>query len=105
MPAWRNFIAMQMPDIPSSLNIIVLFFLVVTAIAVVRVRNLFKSTVLLAIFSLLMAVQYLVLGAPDVAITEAAVGAGISTILLLLAMFLTGDKEKETKGKPLLVRV
>lgn len=81
-----------------GLDFILLFFLVVTAIAVIVIPNLITSTVLLAIFSLLMAAQYLVLGAPDVAITEAAVGAGISTILLLLALSLVSDKEVPAKG-------
>lgn len=80
------------------LNIIILFFLLVTAVAVIRARDLITSAILLAIFSLLMAAEYLVLGAADVAITEAAVGAGISTILILMAIFLVGNKEKRTKG-------
>ena len=73
---------------------VLLFFLVMTAIASLWVKNLLRATVLLGIFSLLMASQYLVLGAPDVAMTEAAVGAGVSTILLLLALFLVGIEEK-----------
>ena len=81
-------------DIHAVVNMTVLFFLVVTAIAVVLSRHLLVSTIFLAIFSLLMASMYLILGAPDVAITEAAIGAGISTILLLAALLLTGEKEK-----------
>lgn len=84
-----------------SLNFVVLFLLVVTAIAVVNISNLLTSTILLTIFSFLMAAEYLILGAPDVAITEAAVGAGISTILFLLALSLTGDSERKAKGNQL----
>ncbi len=80
------------------LNIFILFSLVLTAVAVIRTRDLITATILLAIFSLLMAAEYLVLGAADVAITEAAVGAGISSILILMALFLVGDKEKKVKG-------
>lgn len=89
---------MEGMTIEFGLNVILLAFLVITALAVVTVRNLLTSTILLGIFSLLMAAQYLALGAADVAITEAAVGAGISTILLLLALFRVGDKEKQSKG-------
>lgn len=80
------------------IGIVILFLLVVTAIEVVRNKNLLTSTILLSIFSLLMAAQYLILGAPDVAITEAAVGCGISTILFLLTLLIVGDKEKKQTG-------
>lgn len=89
------------------LDIGLLAFMLAVAVAVVRVNNLLMATVLLAIFSLLMATIYLVLGAPDVAITEAAIGAGISTLLLLAALLLTGEDANPVKHKllPLLVVV
>lgn len=90
------------PDIGMVLDLVVLLFLLFTAIAVLFSRDLMVAVILLCAFSLLMAVQYLVLEAPDVAITEAAVGAGISTILLLLTLSLTGDKPRKVK-KPLSV--
>lgn len=85
-------------NVEDMVNMTILFGLVVTAIAVVWIRNLLVSTILLSLFSLLMATEYLILGAADVAITEAAVGAGISTILLLLALGLVGHEEREAKG-------
>ena len=75
------------------LNGSVLLLLCVTAYAALYSRNLVISTIYLAAFSLLMAFQYLILDAPDVAITEAAVGAGISTILFLLVLSITGEQE------------
>lgn len=60
----------------------------VTAVAVVRVRDLFSATMLFAIYSLLSAALFVVLDAGDVALTEAAVGAGISTILVLAVLTL-----------------
>lgn len=80
-------------------NLVILLFLVGISLAIIRSKNLLTASVLLSVFSMLMAVQYLILGAPDVAITEGAVGAGISTILLLLGIFLVGSKEKRIKGK------
>ena len=64
-------------------------FMAVTGFAVARLRNLFGVVMLTGLFSLMSAVLYVVLDAVDVAFTEAAVGAGISTILLLgtLALF------------------
>jgi multicomponent Na+:H+ antiporter subunit B len=47
----------------------------------------------MGIFSLLMAAEFILLDAPDVALTEAAVGAGISTVLLLSALALTAERE------------
>jgi multicomponent Na+:H+ antiporter subunit B len=68
--------------------------LVIVAVAMVRSRDLFVVTMLSGIFSLLMAGNFLVLDAADVALTEAAVGAGISTVLFLGALALTAEREK-----------
>lgn len=67
--------------------------LAVTTVAVVRVRNLFAVAVLTSIYSFLMATVMLVLDAPDVALTEAAVGAGIGTVLIVGALYLTKTDE------------
>ena len=60
-----------------------LAFLASVAIAVTRMTNLFATSVLTGVYSLLMACIFTVLDAVDVAFTEAAVGAGISTVLFL----------------------
>ena len=67
------------------LGIGLLLFLLLTAAAIVWVRNLFAVVILSGIYSLLMAGTFTILDAVDVAFTEAAVGAGISTVLLLVA--------------------
>ena len=61
-------------------------------------RDLFSVVILTGIFSLLGAVTYVVMDAVDVAFTEAAVGAGISTVLMLTTLTLTENKEKITPG-------
>lgn len=89
-------------------NSLLLFFLIVTAVSVAVSRDLLFAIVMLGVFSLLMAALYLVMGAADVAITEAAVGAGISTVLLICAVTLTGREEKPARGNnivPLLLVV
>lgn len=73
-----------------------LVLLTVTALGVVATRNLFAAVMLLGIFSLLMASVFFILDAADVALTEAAVGAGVSTVLLLGTLALTTDKEKRS---------
>ena len=71
-----------------------MLFLAVTAIAIIRLHDLFAAAMLLGIFSLLSACLFTVMDAVDVAFTEAAVGAGISTILGLGTLALTPKQEK-----------
>lgn len=78
-----------------GLTIGLLILLLVTGIVAIRVRDLLISCIMLGIFSLLMALIYLFMDAPDVAMTEAAVGAGISTLLVLSAIALKGRIEKD----------
>ncbi len=74
---------------------LVLFgFLVLTAVAIMKLTNLFAVTMLAGLFSLLAAALFVTLDAVDVAFTEAAVGAGISTVLMLSALALTAREER-----------
>lgn len=74
-----------------------LIFMLVTALALVRIRNLFAVVMLSGIYSLLGALIYVVMDAVDVAFTEAAVGAGIATVLMLGTLALTTAEEKVHK--------
>jgi len=71
-----------------------LVLLVLAGIGVVLVRDLFASVMLLGVFSFLMAVSFFLLDAADVALTEAAIGAGVSSVLLLATLSLTARQEK-----------
>ncbi len=73
----------------------------VTALALVWLRNLFAVVMLAGVFSLVAAVLYVQLDAVDVAFTEAAVGAGITTVLLLGTLALTTSEEKAAPRKTL----
>ena len=75
-------------------SIFLLSLLVITAGAVIRASNLFVAVMLMGIFSLLIAVNFFLLDAADVALTEAAVGAGISTVLFLGALSVLDGTEK-----------
>ena len=79
------------------LDIALLSFMIVIAIAVSRMHNLFMAAVMLGIFSFLAAIVFTLLDAVDVAFTEAAVGAGVSTVLLLGTLSLTTREEKLVK--------
>ena len=79
--------------IESIFGIFLLTLLVVTAVGVLRSGNLFVATMLMGVFSLLIAVVFFILDAADVALTEAAVGAGVATVLLLSALALIPNDE------------
>ena len=83
-------------------DIVLLVLLAVTGIAVIRLRNLFGAVILTGIYSLVSAGLFVVMDAVDVAFTEAAVGAGISTVLMLSTLALVGHKEREPKHAPVL---
>ena len=69
--------------------------LAVTSLALLRLRNLFAVAMMAGIYSLLSAALFTALDAVDVAFTEAAVGAGISTILVLGTLALVGHEQKK----------
>lgn len=77
------------------LDVILLFLLIVTSITVFVLRNLFAATMVLSSYSLLLSVVWLNLDAADVALTEAAVGAGIATVLLIGALVVVGPEERK----------
>lgn len=84
------------------LDVMLLAFMLIVAIAAVRLRNLFAAVMLTGIFSLLSASMFTLLDAVDVAFTEAAVGAGMSTVLMIGALALTTNKEKPAQKSVLL---
>ena len=79
-----------------------LSFLALTALAILRLKDLFAVVMLSGIYSLLSASLFLDLDAVDVAFTEASVGAGISTLLFLASLKLVPRYEKGSKYKPAL---
>jgi energy-converting hydrogenase B subunit D len=77
-----------------TFSVIVTLLLIVCALAVERTRDLLAAVIIFAAYSLLMAINWQLLGAPDVAITEAAVGAGVTTLLLITAVRRTRRYEE-----------
>lgn len=65
---------------------ILFLFLLVCAIAVSFTKNLLNSVLIYMSFSLVMALVWIMLESPDLAITEAAVGAGVTTVLFLVTL-------------------
>lgn len=83
--------------------VIVLGFLVVCAIATSVSRNLLVSTVIYMAYSVLMCIVWMFLQSPDLAITEAAVGAGVTSILFFITLkkihAIRGDEEEDAHDK------
>ena len=83
------------------INIFLVTMMVVIAVMVLRTRRLFAAIVMTGAYSLISAAMFVNLDAVDVAFTEAAVGAGISTVLLLAAMARLPAEEKPVKRNQL----
>ena len=81
---------------------IILSLMALTTLGIIRLRNLFSVVILSTIYSFLMATLLLIFDAVDVALTEAAVGAGISTVLMLTVLYYTKVNEEKPKFKSIL---
>lgn len=81
---------------------VLLLLMAVTVWVIVRCRNLFGVVILGGIYSFLMATVMVAMDAVDVAMTEASVGAGISTVLFLAALYLGKSEETRPLHKPFL---
>lgn len=80
------------------IDILILTLLAGTAVVIVRMRGLLAATLLTGIYSFLGACWMVILDAPDVAFTEAAVGAGIATVLMLATLALTSTRAKAPRS-------
>lgn len=78
------------------LEIALLAALVLCALSIVCCRNLETAILIFMSFSLILSVLWLVLQAPDLAITEAAVGAGVDTIVFFLTLKLVNKLREDT---------
>lgn len=67
-------------------QIILLLFLVICAISVSFSKNLLNSILIYMSFSLVMSIMWVCLESPDLAITEAAVGAGVTSLLFFATL-------------------
>lgn len=76
------------------LTTVVLSSAIIFSILAVREGDLLKSVIYLAIVSLMVSVLFVMLSAPDIALTEAAVGAGLSTFIFIAAIKKTERMEK-----------
>ena len=79
---------------------ILLLFLVVCAIAVSFSKNLLNSIIIFMSYSLVMSIIWILLESPDLAITEAAVGAGVTSLLFFVTLKkIRAMKEEDNKNE------
>ena len=78
-----------------QLDLIITVLVVVCAIAAINVKDLLSATILLGAYSFLLCLLWAIMGAVDVAFTEATVGAGVSTVFCVAAVFHTTRRTKD----------
>lgn len=78
-----------------AFDIIVLIFLVLTAWISLKVRDLLSAAMILGVYSFLICLLWAEMGAVDVAFTEAAVGAGVSTIFMIATVYRTRRRSSD----------
>lgn len=78
-----------------ELELILFLLLVVTAIIALEVRDLLAAVVTVGVFSFVCALLFVVMGAVDVGFTEAVVGAGITTVLFIVALYHTTRESED----------
>lgn len=79
------------------LNTLVVVGILISAVCAVAFENILSSVIALGVTGGLMALEFILLQAPDVAIAEAAVGAVLSTAIFVIAVKKTTPKEEEEK--------
>lgn len=78
----------------NAVHFMVLLGIVVSALMVVKFKDLISAVIALAACSLLVSLEFFILQAPDVAIAEAAVGAGLTTAIIVFAIKGTRRREE-----------
>ncbi len=84
----------------SILNCVLLLFLIICAVAASFSKNLLNSVLIFMGYSLIMSVVWMLLESPDLAITEAAVGAGVTSVLFFLTLSRIRSIFKNIDDKP-----
>ena len=77
------------------IEFIILTLVVICAIGALTVRDLLGAAILFGAYSFMMCLLWAIMGAVDVAFTEASVGAGVSTVFFVAAVFHTSRRTKD----------
>ena len=77
------------------LFIVICVVMLLAALLAVHMKSLLGAVIAVGVVSLFVSILFLILGAPDVAMTEAAIGAGLSTVIFLFALSRTAGKDAD----------
>lgn len=78
-----------------ELDLILLLLVIICAVAAITVKDLLSSAIIFGAYSFLMCLLWAEMGSVDVAFTEASVGAGVSTVFFIAAVFQTSRRTKD----------
>ena len=78
-----------------QLEFIILLLVIVCGIGALMVKDLLAAGIVFGAYSFLLCLLWAIMGAVDVAFTEASVGAGVSTVLVVAAIFRTTRRSKD----------
>ena len=78
-----------------QLDFIILTLVIISGIAAISIKDLLSAAALFGAYSFMMCLLWSIMGAVDVAFTEASVGAGVSTVLFVAAVFRTSRRSKD----------
>ena len=78
-----------------QLDVIILAFVIVCAVGAITTKDLLGAAIIYGAYSFLMCLLWAIMGAVDVAFTEASVGAGVSTVLFVAAVFRTTRRSRD----------
>ncbi len=78
-----------------ELELIIYVFLALSAVVALEVTDMLVAVVMMTIFSFLMALLFIAMGAIDVGFTEAVIGAGVTGILFVVVVFRTSRKSND----------
>ena len=77
-----------------AFDIVLLVLLISCALTVIRTKDLLATAIIFSTYSLVLCLLWQHRGAPDVALTEAAVGAGVTSVLFLVTVSRTTRRER-----------
>lgn len=78
-----------------ELELILYLFLVISGVVALEVKDLLVAVVMMSIYSFIMALLFVSMGAVDVGFTEAVIGAGVTGILFVVVVYQTTRKSKD----------
>jgi uncharacterized MnhB-related membrane protein len=78
-----------------QIEIVILIIVVILAVGALAVKDLLGAAILFGAYSFMMCLLWAIMGAVDVAFTEASVGAGVSTVMFVAAVFRTSRRTED----------